>query len=415
MTVLTPNYGAARREQIEAVEILRFPFPKRLPPGQGSVPVRWHANPLFWLQLSGELYRVARRIRPHVMVACLRFSMLPVLAVGRVVGAKCIVEVRDPGYGCPITTCLFEADRIPADCGHGRLWRHCSDYYFERYVLGGWRRRMRTKVALTISFAAHQMMLRCLRRFDGAVFVSTGLMDLYRRSGLLPLAPERVAVRYSTRTLEPSDFDIRPTDTRRRYGLDGRRLVLYAGKLSLGKGTPVLARAAARVADVRDDVTFVLAGKGGGPLEAGRADLRLLGVRSRQELAQLYAVADVVVHPSVYPEPLPQNLIDAGSFGRAAVASAVGGNPEVVRHEETGLLVPPGDPAALAAGLLRLLDDEALRDRLGRNARRAVLARFDEERIIADFLRFCHHLGADDRPPRGAFRTGADHGGAAGR
>lgn len=403
VVVVTPNYGTEADANVDGVQVRRFPFPRKLKPGQGSVPVRWHASPVFWARFTYQLYRAGRTLRPDVVLACLRFSMLPTLLAARLLGAKALTEFRDPGYGCPITTCLFEGDRIPKDCGPHRMWRHCSDYFFERYVKGSWRRRIRTRLVLVPSFVAHQVMLRTLRWFDGALFVSRGLMELYRRSDLLPLEERRVMVRYSTRTLEAATQAGPVEEAKSRYGVEHRKTVIYVGKQSLGKGTPELIEAAGLVAERRGDVTFLLAGKGGVDLQAGRADVRLLGVLPRDELATLYAMCDVVVHPAVYPEPLPQSLIDAASFGKAAVATRVGGNPEVVYDGETGLLVPPRDPRALAEALLHLLSDDGLRERLGRNAAQAVRRRFDDDLVCEGLLKFCREL-----PLRGQDRAGRE-------
>jgi glycosyltransferase involved in cell wall biosynthesis len=68
---------------------------------------------------------------------------------------------------------------------------------------------------------------------------------------------------------------------------------------------------------------------------------------------------------SVWPDPLPGTVREPMTRSRPVVATAVGGNTDMVRDGETGLLVPPGDPAALAAAIGRLLDDELLRERLG--------------------------------------------------
>ena len=75
-------------------------------------------------------------------------------------------------------------------------------------------------------------------------------------------------------------------------------------------------------------------------------------------------------------EGMPVSLMEAAACGVPAVATAVGGVPELVQHEETGLVVPPGDSAALAAALEQLLRDPARRERYGTAARQRALARY---------------------------------------
>lgn len=90
--------------------------------------------------------------------------------------------------------------------------------------------------------------------------------------------------------------------------------------------------------------------------------------------AARFADADIAVHCSVTPEPFGQVVVEAMRAGCAVVAAAAGGPLEIVRPEVDGLLVPPGDPAALAAALDRLIADPALRARLagaGRERARA--------------------------------------------
>ena len=74
-------------------------------------------------------------------------------------------------------------------------------------------------------------------------------------------------------------------------------------------------------------------------------------------------------------------LLEAAASGLPLVATEVGGVPEVVIHEETGLLVPPSDPVGLADAICRLVDDSELRITLGRNARRFVEQHFDVGRL----------------------------------
>jgi glycosyltransferase involved in cell wall biosynthesis len=144
--------------------------------------------------------------------------------------------------------------------------------------------------------------------------------------------------------------------------------VLYAGRLEREKGVEVLLRAWPHDG-------LVLAGDG--PLRSRAAAIRT-GRVGPAELRSLYAGSDVVVVPSIPQRDFlePWGLVVNEAFDQGvpviattAVGAAAGG---LVRHEETGLVVPTGDSAALAAALRRLRDDPELRARLGAAGRRAV-------------------------------------------
>lgn len=106
------------------------------------------------------------------------------------------------------------------------------------------------------------------------------------------------------------------------------------------------------------------------------------GRKTRQEVIALLETADVVVAPSVPSrdnrrEGIPVALMEAMGAGVPVIASDLSGIPELVEHEVSGLLVPPGDAAAIAAALERLANDSALRARLGQGGREKVLREFD--------------------------------------
>jgi glycosyltransferase involved in cell wall biosynthesis len=106
----------------------------------------------------------------------------------------------------------------------------------------------------------------------------------------------------------------------------------------------------------------------------GLADvIELLGTSG--DIGALLGAADVFVLASA-SEGLPMSVLEAMAAGTPVVASQVGGMPELVNDGETGVLVPPGDPAALAAALARLAADPALRGRFGAAGRRRAEAEF---------------------------------------
>ena len=116
--------------------------------------------------------------------------------------------------------------------------------------------------------------------------------------------------------------------------------------------------------------------------EAGLHRFHFLG--RREDVPALLASAAVAVVPSVWAEAFGLTVVEAMAAGTPLVASAIGGIPELIRPEETGLLVPPGDPAELAEAIRRLLDDSALRARLAAQGREDALARFSLERTTGE-------------------------------
>ena len=103
----------------------------------------------------------------------------------------------------------------------------------------------------------------------------------------------------------------------------------------------------------------------------------------RPDAARLVQSADLCVVPSVWEEACCLGVLEPMAAGRPVVATRVGGNPELIVPNVTGLLVPPSDEAALAKAIGALLDDPAWAARLGQAARRRVLEHFSPQRQLA--------------------------------
>ncbi len=199
---------------------------------------------------------------------------------------------------------------------------------------------------------------------------------------------------------------------RRRYGLDGRLLVGMAGRINLEqKGQDVFVRAAARLSRRWPAVQFVLAGcpYPGNESHAERLKrlISKLGLEGRvaavgevRDFAELCAAWDVCVLPAVKPEGLGNVLIEAMAMSRPVVGSAIGGIPEVIEDGVNGLLAPPGDDAALAARIARLLDDPELRQWMGWQGRRRYEERFRLDQCASKVLALYRELAAEERVSR---------------
>src|SRR5262249_28543312 len=222
----------------------------------------------------------------------------------------------------------------------------------------------------------HLRQRRALAAADLVVGVSRGILDVYPSS---IVDPERTRVVHSLPPRLPDTLDD-PQQVRRRLSIGPGPLVLYAGKRSPGKGTDVLIAAMDAIRISVPGVRFAFAGKGELAPPA-RPDVHVLGSVPQPTLFALYAAADVVVVPSVWPEPLSRVLIEAMHFGRAVVATRVGGSPELVDDDVTGMLVEPGDAASLARATVTLLRDPARRAQLGAAAAKHVAMVLDEDRL----------------------------------
>jgi len=226
------------------------------------------------------------------------------------------------------------------------------------------------------------LLRRRLERADALACVSRAVADQFgRRAFVLNDGLLRVP--------EPTDR----AEARARLGLRGDAFcVALLGRISDWKGQDVLARA---LADHRlGGVVGLVAGDPYPGNESAERDLRALaealGVADRlvllgfrDDVETVLGAADVVVVPSTRPDPLPNSALEAAAAGLPVVAADHGGLPEIVRHGETGLLVRPGDPGALAAAIAGLAANPKRARSLGAAAARDARERFSLGRMVS--------------------------------
>lgn len=200
--------------------------------------------------------------------------------------------------------------------------------------------------------------------------------------------PHKVTIIYNGLDLEEYPPELEGAVVRAELGLPLDAPVAgIVGRLQAWKGQERFLRAAAEVAKRLPQARFLVVGGAiFGDGEAYAAGLRHLatdlglGERviftgHRQDLPRLLAALDVLVH-CAEAEPFGRVLIEGMAARRPVVAFADGAVPEIVRHEETGLLVPPGDEPALAAAMVELLGDAQRRQRMGVAGRHRVEQHF---------------------------------------
>lgn len=175
------------------------------------------------------------------------------------------------------------------------------------------------------------------------------------------------------------------------------KVVVFVGRLTHQKGTEALLETALGVTAVMPNVIFLLVGDGPdmpamqARLPESCAQIRFVG--QQEDVTPFYRAADLLFMPSRY-EGLPMVLAEAFAHGVTAVASAVGGIPELISDGVNGFLCPPADLDLMRRRLLQLLNDDPLRLELSAQARRTAETRFS----LAKMSRETHALYRQLRP-----------------
>ena len=237
------------------------------------------------------------------------------------------------------------------------------------------------KVAPTLRLRLWQWAeLRAMRRLPVTIACSDFVRHWLVRQGI-----PQDRVRTIGNGFEPPEVtDSGPTRDSLGISKDAT-VVAYVGRLAPGKGVELLLDA---LKGAQNSVCVLV---GDGPLRSSlKAQATRLGVAARfvgyvANPGPLHQLADVVALPSEM-EALPMSLIEAAAYGKPAVATRVGGIPEVVEDGVTGLLVAPANVAALRDAIARLADPR-LRETMGRAALDRWRARFSCERMADDLSR----------------------------
>ncbi len=192
--------------------------------------------------------------------------------------------------------------------------------------------------------------------------------------------------------IDMQQFYPTPGDVARRRDLGAQPGDLIIGTVTFlrdYKGLEYLLEAAMLVSVEFPQARFVIVGSGPEyvKLQTRIQDLNLLHsivmTGHREDIMELLACMDAFVLTSTGGEGVPQALVQAMAMERAVVATDVGGIPELVKHERTGLLVQPKDAVSLASAIRRLLHDEKFREKLGQAARAWVQHSFDIEGMLS--------------------------------
>jgi glycosyltransferase involved in cell wall biosynthesis len=362
------------------LDLYRDPDPFRVPhPSEFHSPEDWIEFGVMCTAGFGEPLAFSRRAR-RILAA--RRDDFDVVHDNQCLGTGMLGMVDD---GWPLLTTLHHPITVDRELALAH-----STSTWQRFTQRRW-------------FGFLGMQVRVARALPAVVTVSqNSRQDIASHLGVAPERMTVVPVGVDHTVFRPM-ADVTP--------VPGRIMVTSSSDVPM-KGLVPLLEAVAKLRTEREVELTVI----GRPSEGGRVDRAIarLGLRdavhcvsgiSDEALARLYGEAEVAVVPSLY-EGFSLPAIEAMSCGVAVVATTGGALPEVVGTDgETGLLVPPDDPGALALDIERLLDDPALRSRLGAAGRERVVHRFTWQ-VTAGGTAACYRALLEGAPLPGA-PTGA--------
>lgn len=236
------------------------------------------------------------------------------------------------------------------------------------------------------------------RRTDRFILVSRFHMEDYRRQGM---SVERASVLYNpidTERFRPSPAS--RVNVRARLGFaEGDVVVGYVGRIIAAKGVFTLLDAAERFLAAEPAARMLWVGDGEDSAALrGRVGATPHASRHRfldweADMAAVYPALDLLVVPSLYPEPFGRVCVEAQAAAVPVVSSLAGGLPETFLPDRTGIGVDPQDIDGLASAMIALTRDPERRHRMGEAGREWACARFSLERIAGDFERLLASAG----------------------
>lgn len=223
-----------------------------------------------------------------------------------------------------------------------------------------------------------------LRLADRIVAVSAAVRDFTMQS--FPFVPaSRILVIFNS--IDPSRFHRSPCEEDiLEYGLEGRTVIGFLGRLTDQKGLPYLLSAAAEIGRVHPEVLFLIVGDGelGPQLREHARRERLTNViftGYQRDVPRFLSLFDIFVLPSLW-EGLPVAVVEAMAAGKPVVATRVGGTPEAVVDGSTGYIVEPRSVPQLVDRLGKLIRDRDLRQQMGRAGREQAKENFSASTMV---------------------------------
>lgn len=183
--------------------------------------------------------------------------------------------------------------------------------------------------------------------------------------------------------------------------IKNNKIIIYCPcRLQESKGIHILIKALKKIVTIDKNIILVITGEG--PYEKNLKNLcknlklekyvKFLGLVPFKIVEKLYLSSDIICMPSIWPEPLSRVVFEAMFYGKPIIISNVGGMPEAVKDNVTGLIVEPNNPEDLATALKNLIKNKKLRESMGKAAKNYAVQDFNVKRTVEEHVRIYQKL-----------------------
>ncbi len=359
VSILTPNYGTRNKEMIEGIKVFRYPFLKKLKNYSDQLTPFWYSNPFFFFLLTIQIIKTVRREKMQV-IHCQSLYSLPAAAVaGKILGLPTIVTFRDSQILCNYGWCLSQ-NQYGTTCSLKEYFTRDFKKYYQKRVSNKNLAIFLLQLCLAINGRIRTTILKFFARLiPNKITCSYSQQKIFKVNGI-----GNTEVIYNLYAFPDKLNKPKPIG----------ECILYATKLSPGKGLDILLPAFARVLAVFPKARLLIVGGG----EKNKY-LQLsydLGLGRKVEFSPRVTSEEVMnirqkvlleVAPSIYPESFGRVALEALASGIPAVVSNRGGLKEIITDGITGYITAPEEKALAEAIIKGIRNNGKLRANIAAN------------------------------------------------
>src|SRR3989344_4289170 len=325
--VITPNYGTKEVEIFENIKIIRFPFYKKIKDNKQISPY-WHTGFPWFLFSTFYLIKICRKESIDIIHVQGKYYSPAGFLAKLILKITVILTIRDYQLICGYGFCVWQKTKA---CGIFEYFRRDFPFYVKNYL----RNPSYGSIILNFLFAINSRLTKYFyaffaKRLDLLICISKAQSEIYIKNGF-----KKVKVVYNPMQFSQTQFTSKP-----------KKQILFAGRLTPGKGSILLFEALPRVFKKLKVLKVLIAGEGFlkndlktiAHKSSFAKNIEFLGRLDHDRLLKIYSQSLITVVPSLWPEPFGRVALESISQGTPVVVTNRGGLKEIIGNFNIGII-----------------------------------------------------------------------------